>query len=42
MAKKNHPTAKAKKAYYGLIQKSYKRLRAVMMKHHPEVIRKEG
>jgi hypothetical protein len=38
---KHKPTAKAKKAYYKLIEKSYKRLRSVMKKHHPGVIASE-
>jgi hypothetical protein len=38
---KHRPTAKAKKAYYKLIEKSYKRLRGVMKKHHPSVIAAE-
>jgi len=33
--KKHHPTPKAKKAYYGLIVKSYKRLRNVLKNHNP-------
>ena len=42
MAKaKHHPTPKAKKAYYKLIEKSYGRLRSIMKKHHPDVIAKE-
>lgn len=42
MAKKHKgPSAKAKNAYYKLIQKSYARLRGVMKKHHPNVIAAE-
>jgi hypothetical protein len=32
------PTLKAKKAYYKLIVKSYKRLKKVMQKHHPDEV----
>ena len=39
--RKHHPSAKAKKAYYKLVAKSYGRLRAVMKKHRPEVIAAE-
>jgi hypothetical protein len=39
---KKTTAAQRKQNYYGLIEKSYKRLRSVMQKHHPEVIAKEG
>jgi len=41
MAKKkgHHPSAKAKKAYYKNIIKSYKRLHAVVAKHAPEELK---
>lgn len=33
------PSAKAKKAYYKLIEKSYKRLHNVLKKHNPEALK---
>lgn len=33
--KKRKPTLKAKKAYYKLIEKSYKKLHGVLKKHNP-------
>ena len=39
MAKKHKPTQKAKKAYYGLIVKSYNRLRNVLKKHNPAALK---
>ena len=38
--KRHHPTAKAKKAYYGLIRKGYTRTRAVLKKHDPGFLEK--
>ena len=32
------PTPRAKKAYYGLLVKSYKRLKPIMQKYHPELV----
>lgn len=40
MARKHHPSAKAKKKYYGLIVKSYHRLRNVLKKHNPTALEK--
>lgn len=39
--KRKGPTAKAKKAYYGLIVKSYKRLRSTLKKHNPAALKGE-
>ena len=36
--KRPSPTPKAKKAYYGLLVKSYKRLKPIMQKYHPELV----
>jgi len=38
--KKHHPSEKAKKKYYGLIEKAYHKTRNVLLKHNPSVVHK--
>lgn len=38
--KKHHPSPKAKRKYYQLIEKSYRRLRNVLRKYNPKALEK--
>jgi hypothetical protein len=39
---KHKPSAKAKKAYYRLIEKGYLKTRATLKKHNPDFLKKHG